>query len=203
MSKTLWRSAFTLICALQVGVLRADGDVSLQQGVQFSLYASSNCKRVDIPKIDIQLDCDFKGKQATFILKEFPDSPVPKIGDEALTGNIQVWARQVLSSAEPDMTLRVRLFGGSGEYGGASEPTIMNRYGFLYKSAEEAAKYSQDFEKRVLVRVHFSLGYGTAVLVVISDFDRATLFKASHGVPDEVLTMFASLDLVRRRRPPL
>jgi hypothetical protein len=176
----------------------------LHQGANFSLYASGNCKRVQREKIDLMLECRFEGKQATLVLKEFPDTRPPLVAERNQDPDlVQRWARNALGGIDPELGSRVRLSGGSSEYGETSAPTILNRFGFLYKNSQDATSYSQDFEKRVLVRVHYSLGYGVAVLVAMSDFDQTTLMKPNRGVPDELLTTFRSLDLVERRRFPL
>ena len=189
--------------ALQVGAAEADGDITLQQGKHFSLYAPGNCKRIDTPQIDLMLECQFQSKQARFYLKEFPNksSPALHLGNPGfdLTSEIQRLMRLILTGIDGNIGERARLFGGT------SGALISNSYGYSYPSAEAAENHPIDAaEKRVLVRTHSVAGGvpETAVLVVISDYDRSNM-KRNHGVPDEVITMFASLDLVRDRLPPL
>ncbi len=183
-----------LACALQAGTAHADGDITLQQGKKFSLYASGNCKRIAATQVDLILECDFRGKRAEFYLKEFPRMAAPDIASPSIDVNAQIerLMRLVLAGLDADMGERIRLYGGTG-----MPPTIFNYYGFRYTSVEHAKSNARDFaDKRVLVRTHTimgALGFETAVLVTISDFDPSQLPR-NHGVPDEVMTMFASLD---------
>lgn len=197
-------SMFAVAYALQVGAAHADGDITLQQGKHFSLYASGNCKKVDVPQVDLMLECQFDGKQARFYLKEFPNktAPAASIGDPRfdLSAEIERLTRLVLTGIDRDIGERIRLYGGS------SGPTISSQYGFSYPSVEAARSHPIDArDKRVLVRSHSAMGgrgFETALLVVISDYDRANMMR-NHGVPDEVITMFASLDLAPYRLPQL
>jgi hypothetical protein len=192
----------TVLVALIAPAL-AEERLTLHQGPTFSLYSSGNCKRVQREKPDVVLSCQFDGKQATLALLELPRAQPPAFDDKDDPDRVQRQALSVLNLIDLELAPRVRLFGGSSQYAMTTTvPTIINRYGFLYKSVQDAERLSQDFEKRILVRVHYSPGRGAAVLVAMSDFDPATLNSLSHGVPDELLTTFASLELWQSRQNP-
>src|SRR5215469_13552398 len=67
-----------VVFALHAGGARSDGDIILQQGKHFSLYASGKCKRLELPQVDLALECQFEGKRANFYLKEFPNKQIPE-----------------------------------------------------------------------------------------------------------------------------
>lgn len=192
------------LVALAVPAL-AEERLTLHRGPAFSLYSSGNCKRVEREKIDVVLSCQFDGKQATLALLELSHTQPPAFDDkEEPDDRVRRQTLLVLNRIDPELSSRVRLFGGSSQYAmNTTAPTVLNRYGFLYKSVGDADRLSQDFEQRVLVRVHYSPGREAAVLVAVSDFDPAALNSPSHGVPDELLTTFASLELWRGRQNPL
>jgi len=192
-----------VVYGLRVAAAWAGGDITLQQGKHFSLYASVNCKRVELPQVDLMLECQFQDSRANFYLKEFPNKQMPEqnLGNLALNTEFERLLRLMLKGIDGNIGERIRLFGGTGTSG----PTIYNWYGFSYPSVEAAKNHPIDAaEKRVLFRAHSqmgSAGFETAILVVISDFDRANM-KRKHGVPDEVMTMFGSLGEARYRSPP-
>jgi hypothetical protein len=190
-------SVFAVACVLQVNAVRADDDITLQRAKNFSLYASRNCKRVDVPQVDLMLDCQFQGKRASFYLKEFPKASMPStnLGEIDINAECERLLRLMLKGVGEDIGERIRLFGGRGTFG----PTIYNYYGFSYPSVEDGKNHPLDAaEKRVLFRAHSDVVFGTGMLVVVSDFDRANI-RHNFGVPDEAITIFASLDLVQRR----
>jgi hypothetical protein len=197
MSKVCRLSMLAVAYALQVGAVYADDDITLHRAKHFSLYASGNCKRVDAPQVDLMLDCQFHGKRASFYLKEFPLTSMPStnLGDIDMNAECERLLRLMLKGVDRDIGERIRLFGGRGTFG----PTIYNYYGFSYPSVEDGKNHPIDaVEKRVFFRTQSDVVFGTGMLVVVSDFDRANI-RHNFGVPDEEMTIFASLDLVQRR----
>jgi len=200
MSKLRSTSVVALVLMMQAGAVQADGDITLQQGKHFSLYASANCRKVDLPQVDLLLECKFNGKEARFYLKEFPRMAMPTTNLARIDTNAECerLLRLMLKDVDGGVGERIRLFGGAATFA----PTVYSYYGFTYPSVELARKSALDAaQKRVLFRAHSDARVGTGMLVVISDFDRANL-RHGHGVPDEVLTMFASLDMAPYRILP-
>jgi hypothetical protein len=202
MSKAFGISVLAVAYVLRAAAAQADGDITLQQGKHFSLYASGNCKRVGVPQVDLMLECQFQGKQARFYLKEFPGASMPQqnLANVDVNAECERMLRLALKGVDGDIGERIRLFGGTGTFG----PTIYNYQGFTYPSIADAKNHPVEAtQKIVLFRSHTSpgdRGPETAVLVVISDFDRANI-KHHHGVPDEVITMLGSLSEARYRLP--
>jgi hypothetical protein len=177
-------------------------DITQQVGKEFSLFSSGNCRRVEHATLDLVLDCQFGGKRAQFYLKEFRNSRLPINPSEDSEPIVNSALANVVREIEsPDMIERIKLSGGSS-YGAVGGGMILNRFGFRYKSVEDAHRLSQDFEKRVVFRAHWVAEFGMAALVVISDFDPAALREISRGVPAEVTTMLVSLGMKDDRLPP-
>ena len=57
-----------------VSVGSAD-DITFQRGRLFSIYSPGSCQRLERAKFELVLDCNFRGKNAQFYLKEFPPFP--------------------------------------------------------------------------------------------------------------------------------
>src|ERR1051325_9517610 len=77
MSKVRSAGILAAVFLLHAAGAHADGDITLQQGKYFSLYASANCKKADLPQVDLMLECQFNGKEARFYLKETPRLSMP------------------------------------------------------------------------------------------------------------------------------
>ena len=207
MSKICTLSLFAVAFIIQVGAAHADGDITLQQAKHFSLYAPTNCNRINVPQFDLVLDCKFKEKRARFYLKEYPhmSPPDPKLySGFDLNAEFERLIRVMFKGVDQNIGERIKLFGGTGVAAGTLP--IFNYYGFSYPTVEAAKKnYTVDgAEKRVFFRTQSYMGgqgFESAILVVICDYDRSNM-KRNHGVPDEVITMLGSLDLVQNRLPP-
>jgi hypothetical protein len=70
----IWAFIMLLVCLplLASSVASSADDIALQVGGQFSVYAPSSCRRGLKPNFALVLECDFKGKEVRFYVKEFP-----------------------------------------------------------------------------------------------------------------------------------
>lgn len=176
----------------------AQGDISLQVAKEFSLYSSGNCQRINASKIDLALKCQFRDKRAEFFLQENRNAGFP-LNDESQS-TVEAAMRSVAASIDPPgISDQIKLWGGSAARN--DRKMLFNWYGFLYAKPIGTPGWTGSMERRVLVRTCFRRSYGAATLVVLSDFDQESLSQIGRGVPEEVMTMFGSLDLKHSRLP--
>lgn len=176
-------------------VAYAQGDISLQVAKEFSLYSSGNCQRIDAPKFDLALKCQFRDKRAEFFLQENRNAGFP-LNDESESTAEAAMRRVAIDP--PELLARIKLWGGDAVRN--DRKLVFNRYGFLYAKVDTPG-WMNTMERRVLVRTYFRQSYGAVTLTVLSDFDRESLNQIGRGVPEEVMTMFGSLDLKHSRLP--
>jgi hypothetical protein len=181
---------------------RAGDDITFQQGRQFFLIASAHCLRVAQADIELALDCDFRGKKAQFYLKEVPDLwPETSRGETWRRWIIDALRQVVEPLAPADLIERIsEPTGGGGSITWGGGRAILNRAAFLYKTTEDMQHDTPARDKRVLLRLDWIVGRGTAVLIAFSDFDLEVVNQVKAvRVPEEVRTILVSLGPVAER----
>ena len=195
----LGRLALSWLLVLISPTAYAEGSISLQVATEFSVYSSGNCQRIDAPKIDLALKCQFMDKRAEFFLRENRHAGFPAVNDESQP-TVEAAMRYVVANIDPPKIAdRIKLWGGGATRN--NEWMIFSWYGLVYAEPIDTPGALDKIERRILVRTHFHRSYGAATLVALSDFDRVGFSHIGRGVPEEVMTIFGSLDLKHLRLP--
>jgi hypothetical protein len=201
-ARSFFTAALLLFFAFLVAGRQANGQPEIVQyrGKLFSVLAPGSCERLDKANFELVLTCEFRGKNVHFYLKE--GLPIVLRGGTA-TDNYDSVIRTALETVAnnldiPGMVDRIKFGAGTGSFG--PERTILTRSGFLYQTVDDAQHSRWNFEKQVLLRLLYSEGIGSAVLVALSDFQIVGDEKRQHvDYPEEVKAILVSLDRASQR----
>jgi len=179
-------------------VAASTDEITLQLGRRFSVYAPSNCNRVEQTHFSLVLDCDFRGTAVRFYMKEFPGqlseefdprkSPASKLNEKSYLDSA---LHSVADELDPGMVSRLTILSSESAHGDDAD-ALFSEEGYLL-----SAHGNNDIEKCGFLRVQTYRRGLSAVLFAISDIHRLAIEKASsvcRGVPGEVMTILGSLD---------
>jgi len=179
-------------------VAASTDEITLQLGRRFSVYAPSNCNRVEQTHFSLVLDCDFRGTAVRFYMKEFSGqlseefdprkSPASKLNEKSYLDSA---LHSVADELDPGMVSRLTILSSESAHGDDAD-ALFSEEGYLL-----SAHGNNDIEKCVFLRVQTYRRGLSAVLFAISDIHRLAIEKASsvcRGVPGEVMTILGSLD---------
>jgi hypothetical protein len=186
------------VLALACSAAALAEDITLQSGKLFSVYAPPSCRKVDHPNFSLVLECNFRGKNAQFYLKEFSGplstefdprkNPPPESDQDAY---LNAALRAVVDNIDRGLSERIRVLSVGSNTGDGVDALFWQE---LYLFDRNNSDGSPHAEKCVLVRVqNYRRGLGS-VLVAFSDIDGLSSRPwGCVGFPRETVTILGSL----------
>jgi hypothetical protein len=199
------RAAQIAIVGLAIFCAHANGQTEIVQyrAKLFSVLAPASCQRTDQVNFELALNCEFRGLNVRFYLKE----DLPIVIREHVTDNwasVTEIALDTFAKAHgtPHIVDRIRFGSSTASIG--PDRSILTKSGFLYRTVDDAQQRRWgNYEKRVLLRLHYIEGWGSSVLVAFSDLviigddmRREVVF------PEEAKAMLVSLDRINELTVP-
>lgn len=186
------------------------GDITLQVGKKFSVYAPPSCNRLDNPKFSLVLDCNFRSKIARFYMKEYPgqlgeefnprEFPPSSRNRDALLNNA---LHAVADDVDPELNQQLQIYSwgsilgnaSDGGTGGTPSDASLWEEGYIFNGSQE------NITKCFFLRMRtYSHGGGTSVILfaisdLAQDSDQLQGRKGHkcQGVPAEVITIASSV----------
>lgn len=183
---------------------RGQEEIVQLRGKGFSIFAPGRCARVVQAAFDLVLDCDFRGKNVRFYLKEGLDLPVvtSPFAPPNWRFTIQKAAAQIVKDL-PDPTIIDRMkIGGSDSGSPGIDRAVLTTSGLLYKTPDDAQHNRMNLDKYILMRLQYAHNVGTAGLFAIGELDTDSAEgHPGRPYPAEAKTVLVSLGPYVERLP--
>jgi hypothetical protein len=177
-------------------------EIVQQRGKYFTVFAPGSCQRFDQANFDLALNCEFRGANVRFYLKEGLDVNLRAYAFAPNNWQSTIHAamgRIVNDLGTPEILDRIKIGGSnSGQVGG--DRSIITTAGFLYQTVDDAQNNRMNLEKSVQLRLLYVNGLGTAGLAAFSDLV-TTGEEKIRGYPKESHTILLSLGPAGERLP--